>query len=91
MIKHHKFLFVDTFEAFDLALKKNWATIGEIHRNAAEMCLNISDMQVKVGKLYDAIDKCLEALMILRMTHGNRHFKYCKMLCKIGSNHKIRG
>ena len=29
--------------------------------------------------------------MILRMTHGNAHYKVSKILCKIGLMHKIRG
>lgn len=91
MIKHHKCLFVDASIAFDLALEEQRATVGEMHPDVAEMCLNIGDMQVEVGKLDNAVDKYLEALIILRVTHGNRYFKVCKILYKIGVIHKIRG
>jgi len=91
LIKYQKCLYVDAFKTFDLALKEQRVSVGGTHPDVAEMCLNIGNIQVDVGKLEDALDNYLEALMILRMTHGNEHFKICKILHKIGVLHKRRG
>ena len=89
LVKYHQSLSDDAFENFHLALKEHRGSIG-IHLDLAEMLVKVSDIQLEAGKLKDAMDNYLEALMIQRIVHGNIHSDTSKILFKIGFIHKAK-
>ena len=52
--------------------------------------MNIRQFQLEIGKLEEAMDNFLEALLILRMVFSNNHSKVAKCLYYIGLIHETR-
>jgi len=74
-------------EAFD-ELK---VVFGEYHSLIAEMKQAIARMMLDHGKVYESFNMLLEALMIIRMAHGNNHHKVAELLYLIGNLHQLKG
>ena len=91
LIRYHSCLYSDALNMFDVAVNEQVDTMGEMHPEVAEMCVNIGEIQMELGKLDDAMNNYLRALMILRIANGNRQSKVHKVLHKIGVIHKNRG
>ena len=90
MVNCHQCSYGDAFINFDLALTEQRNAIGKCNPGVAEMLAEVIDFQCEAGKLIDAIDKYLEALMIQRFVHGNTHSKVLDVLVKIGFIHKLK-
>ena len=90
LIRYHNCLYSDAFNMFDVAVNGQLDIVEEMHPEVAVMCLNIGDLQMEVGKLEDAMNNYLKALMIMRTANGNNQSEVHEALYKIGVIHKIR-
>ena len=90
LVKYYQHSYDYAFELFNISVKELRATCGNFHRDVAEIHLKIADLQKEIGKLKDAMDNYLEALIILRMNCGNIHQEVFEVLCKIGFIHKAK-
>lgn len=90
LIKYHHASYDDAFQNFDLAMQELRNSVGEYHQDVSRMLLRVVDFRLKAGKFKNAMDNCLEALMIQRVLYGNTHSKISKTLCKVGYIHKVK-
>ena len=90
LVKYYSASHTEAQEMFKLAIKELRVALGDFHLDVAELCLNVADLQLELGNLNVAMDNYLEALMILRLIHGNNHYKVCMTLHKIGFIHKVK-
>ena len=91
LVTYHQHSYTRAFKNFSIALKELGTTIGKFHPDVSEMHVKIADLQADIGKLKDAMDNYLEALMISRLVHGNISLEVFEILCKIGFLHKAQG
>jgi len=75
-------------ENFDLAILEHYAAYGNYNPVVAEVRMKIGTLQLEIGKLQDAMNNFLEALVILRMVFGNDHCKVAQCLYGIGLVHE---
>ena len=90
LINYRQSLYRDALEYFDLAITEQQAVYDDYHPDIAEMRMNIGQFQLEIGKLEEAMDNFLEALIILRMTFGNNHSKVAECLYGIGLIHEAK-
>ena len=89
-INYRQSLYENAMKSFGLAIIEQQVAYEEFHPAVAEMYINVGKFQLEIGKLQDAMDSFLEALLILRMVFGNSYFKVAECLYLIGLIHESR-
>jgi len=91
LVAYHQSLYIDAFKIFDFAIKEQRKIVGDFHPDLAAMYVKVADLQVEIGRLKDAMNNYLEALIITRMTYGSTHSMVFQILQRIGFLHKAQG
>ena len=90
LVNYGQSLYKDALEQFDLAITEYNAVYGDFHPIIAQVRVKIGTLQLEIGKLQNAMDNFLEALVILRMAFGNNHSKIAQCLHGIGLIHEAK-
>jgi len=80
----------DAVEYFNLAIAEHQAEYEEYHPIVAEVYMKVGEVQLETGKLQDAMNNFLKALMIIRIIFGNNDSKAAECLYQIGLIHEAR-
>ena len=90
LINFRQTSYKDAMEQFDLAITEYYAAYGDFHPAVAEVRMKIGYLQLEIGKLQDAMNNFLEALVILRIVLGNENCKVAQCLYGIGLIHEAK-
>ena len=64
LVKYYSSLCTDALETFKVALNEQRNALRQFYLDVAEICVNFRTLQLEIGKLSEAMDIFLEALMI---------------------------
>ena len=90
LVNFRQTLYKDALESFDCAITEYYAAYGDFHPAVADVRMKVGTFQLEIGKLQDAMNNFLEALVILRMVFGNNHYKVAQCLYGIGLIHEAK-
>ena len=90
LVSFRQSFYEGAMENFDLAIIEHQAAYGEFHPAVAEIRLRTGMLQLEIGRVQDALNNFLEALMVLRMDSGKNCSKAAECLYGIGLVHETR-
>jgi len=90
LVNYQQSSYKEAFEQFEIAITEHLAAYGDFHPTVAQVRVKIGTLQLEIGKLCNAMDNFLEALVILRMVFGNNHSEVAQCLYAIALIHEAK-
>jgi len=76
---------------FEKAVQIQKEFFGEYHPQVADMMCNIGVARLEIGRVNEALDNFMEALLIRRLVFGNDHSIVAELLFRIVQIHELKG
>ena len=90
LTNYRQSLYKNANEYFNLAIVEYQNAYNDFDPTVAEIHMKVGQLQLEIGKLQDAMDNFLKALMIIRMVFGNNYSQITECLYGIGLIHEAR-